>query len=76
MGLAANKMKKCPACGSESVKVLYAGIPARLCVNEECRTLWGIFSIVITWLPFNGWFFFYEGNYFTALFHWLFGKGK
>jgi|GEM_PF-3495887 len=77
MGLAGNRNKiKCPACGAKGIKVIYAAIPAKFCTNMECNTLWGRFSFLITLLPFNGWFFVYEGNYFRALFSWLFGKNK
>lgn len=64
-------MKKCPACGHESVKVLYAGIPFKLCNNEQCNTIFGLGSYLITLLPFNGMLVEYEGNYFEALWFFL-----
>jgi len=63
---------KCPRCGKAGQKVLYMGIPAQFCVDQECSTLWGFWSFLITLVPFNGWFFCYNGNYFCALWHWLF----
>ncbi|HDH51247.1 MAG TPA: hypothetical protein ENH31_00485 [Nitrospirae bacterium] len=68
-----NKLR-CPTCYWEGTKALYAGIPIKLCTNEECSTVWGFWSFLITLLPFNGWFFAYEGNYFIALWDWLFGR--
>ncbi len=61
----------CPKCGRESLKVIYAGIPARLCTDEACSCLWGFWSFLITWLPFNGFFFVYEGSYLKGLWAWL-----
>lgn len=63
-------MLKCPECGQEAEKVIYAGIPANLCITPVCSTLWGFFSGLIVLLPFNGMFFVYEGNYFLALIDW------
>jgi hypothetical protein len=68
------KPRICPLCGSAYTKALYAGIPVKLCLNNECSLMWGFFSIIVTWLPFNGMFFVYEGNYFKALWCWLFMK--
>lgn len=64
----------CPKCGRLSEKVIYAGIPARLCTDETCSCLWGFWSFLITWLPFNGIFFVYEGSYLKGLWQWLFRK--
>lgn len=61
---------KCPECGGEASKIIYAGIPAKLCLSEDCIWLWGTLSILITFFPFNGVFFLYEGNYFIALVAW------
>jgi len=64
-------MKKCPLCGSEFYKVIYYGLPAQLCVNEDCNCMTSVFSFILDRLPFNGMFFVYEGNYFIALWNWL-----
>lgn len=65
---------KCRRCGAPTMKVLYMGLPARLCSDDSCSTLDGGLSRAITWLPFNGWFFAYEGGYWPALWRWLFGR--
>ncbi len=63
----------CPSCKSKGTKALYAGIPVKICTNDigECYLVWGFFSPLLTIIPFNGWFFTYEGNYFAALWEWL-----
>lgn len=61
---------KCPLCGGPSDKVLYAGLPMRLCRNEECRCGWGLGSW-LTFIFFNGYFFVYQGSYWKALWRWL-----
>jgi len=63
--------KKCPVCRCSGDKVLYAGIPLRLCVNEKCNNIWGLWSFLMLVVPFNGYFLVYEGNYFIALWDWL-----
>ncbi len=64
---------KCPRCGMIGHKVLYMGLPMKFCLDPECSCLWGFWSdLLMEHLPFNGWFFFYEGNYVSALWHWLF----
>lgn len=64
----------CPLCGGESVKVIYAGLPARLCNNESCSALFSGFAEIISLLPFNGMFLVYEGSYWKALWRWLWEK--
>jgi hypothetical protein len=66
-------MKKCPTCQSEAKRVIYMGFPVWLCSDDGCNTLWGFWS----WVPglyFNGAFMEYEGSYWPALWHWLFGS--
>lgn len=64
--------ERCPSCGSADIeKVIYAGLPARFCV--ECTAMWGFWSWVIMHLPFNGRLFCYRGNYLSALIRWLQG---
>jgi hypothetical protein len=66
---------KCPACGSEAMKVLYLGLPMKLCSNESCNCLFGFFSRVAVWIPISDGecfcFLGYEGSYWKALWHWL-----
>jgi hypothetical protein len=64
---------KCPTCGGDAQKVIYAGIPAKLCGAEECSTLFGWGSWLIGVLPFTGVFMAYSGGYLPALWHWLTG---
>jgi|TARA_Y100000310_G_C20691033_1_gene822208 hypothetical protein len=65
---------KCPGCDNESNKAIYMGFPLRLCTNEDCLTLFGFWSWIMDIVPFNGWFYIYEGNYFIALYYWLLDK--
>ena len=65
----------CPACGKNQLKVIYAGFPMKLCENNKCSTLTGFWSFIPTYiLPFNGWFYVYEGSYIKALWKWLKGE--
>lgn len=44
----------------------------KLCNNPDCRCLWGLFApLVSNVIPFNGWFYLYEGSYWRALWRWL-----
>lgn len=52
-------------------KAIYAGLPVRMCFADDCNTLWGFWSELMLYLPFNGWFYRYEGSYLVALYHWL-----
>lgn len=65
----------CITCGGEAVKVLYAGIPLKLCRDHDCATCWGALDFVLGWLPFNGMFIRYgDGvSYWQALRFFLFG---
>jgi hypothetical protein len=68
---AANKdIAPCALCGSGMVKAIYAGLPLRLCLNEDCSHVSGWASVLLNALPFNGAFMFYEGSYFPALIEW------
>jgi len=62
---------KCPTCGVESSKVLYMGIPVRLCNDRNCNTVFGFWSWLMALVPFNGFFFVYEGSYLKAMYDWL-----
>jgi len=65
---------KCPKCGEPNVmKVLYVGLPMRLCSNENCTLGWGLGSYA-TLVFFNGYFIQYTGSYWRALWRWLAGE--
>jgi hypothetical protein len=61
----------CPLCGSSHEKVIYAGLPLKLCVKKDCNCVWGFWSRLFYLLPFNGVFMKYHGSYWRALWHWL-----
>lgn len=61
----------CPLCESDYVKVIYYGMPMRLCEKETCSCLFGFWSFIADHLPFNGFLYVYEGRYLPALWRWL-----
>ncbi len=73
----------CPECQGDASKVLYLGLPMRLCLTEECHTVWGFWSYVPVMFPivtsdgFEAGFAFtpYEGPYLAALWCWLMHEG-
>lgn len=71
----------CEYCGSETTKVIYFGLPGRLCENAECSLLTGLAAWVPRWLsvacagPDGFAFMAYEGGYWPALWYWLTGGG-
>lgn len=72
----------CPNCGDteQQGKVIYYGLPMRFCFSNtergrDCNSLYGFWSWIASYLPFNGWFMTYQGSYFKALWHWLKGTG-
>jgi hypothetical protein len=72
---------RCPLCGRpEPRRVIYAGLPVWLCVEEACSAVWGFWSRVVCALPFNGFFFAYPaerfGSYWPALVAWLRSDGE
>jgi hypothetical protein len=69
----ARRHSLCPLCGAQGFKVLYAGIPMRLCEDTECAAVWGGGAWLMAWLPFNGWFVRYE-RYWPAL--WALMRGR
>lgn len=70
IGEEAHDPTECPACKDIQVKALYAGLPLKLCVNEDCHTVTGLGSwLVEIW--YNGVFFPYFGSYWKTLYHWL-----
>lgn len=66
-------MKTCPLCKSGPIKVIYYGLPVLLCENENCSCMFGFWSYVTDMFPFTGVMMGYEGSYWPALWHWLFG---
>jgi len=66
----------CPICGSDYEKVIYYGLPVKLCINGECNGLFGICTFVLYGLPFNGFFLAYKHSYWRALYEWLFHMHK
>jgi hypothetical protein len=67
------KVVECPNCSRPGDKVIYYGLPFRLCPSEACSTLWGHWALewISAALPFNGFFLKYEGSYARALWVWL-----
>lgn len=66
--------KACPLCGkNDTIKAIYFGLPVRLCNDKNCSCMFGLFSEITQYLPFNGWMMSYTGSYFIALCHWLIG---
>ena len=63
-------MKNCPQCGAPLSKVIYAGLPGKMCFN--CALFMGMASYIAV-LFFNGNLFVYEGPYWRALWHWVIG---
>lgn len=61
---------KCDYCDNEMEKVIYLGLPMRLCSNEECNTVCGFWTFVLDFY-FDGYFYYYEGNYLRALWDWF-----
>lgn len=64
-------MEKCPLCNSDYDKVIYYGLPTKLCQNEVCSCMFGFWTIITNLLPFNGWLLIYNGTYINALLHFL-----
>ncbi|HUV84627.1 MAG TPA: hypothetical protein VMV86_02910 [Methanosarcinales archaeon] len=67
-------MEECPLCGYEPSKVIYYGLPHLFCENGECNCLYGFWSDLTCYLPFNGVLFVYEGYYIVALWKWITGE--
>lgn len=61
----------CPGCKGEAWRVIYYGLPHRLCADEDCARIWGWASWLTAWLPFNGLLLRYRGGYWSALWRWL-----
>lgn len=72
----------CGVCGHEAAKVIYFGLPMRLCLDSECSGLTGMCARLAGWLPIASEgedgepafaFMAYEGRYLPALWAWLKG---
>ncbi len=75
----------CPSCGHSARRVIYLGLPMRLCGDHYCCTVFGWWSWVPLWLPVSsfdetgeaGWAFMaYTGSYPRALWRWLRGPSE
>jgi hypothetical protein len=70
----------CPTCEQPAAKVIAAGMPMKLCQNENCNTVFGepfcsiyIYCVAPIEGMFNDEFAFliYEGSYLKALWDWF-----
>lgn len=66
-------MTTCPECNAPLEKVIYAGLPGKICM--KCCMILGLASYAAMIL-FTGRFMVYEGSYWRALWHWLRGTGE
>lgn len=62
---------ECPVCKEQQHKVMYMGLPGRLCKDAECSTMTGAASFIAAYLFFDGVVFFYIGSYWRALWSFL-----
>ena len=60
----------CKPCDHRINKVILYGLPMTYC--EDCHEINGRLSFVMDYLPFRGFLYCYEGNYFSGFFGWLF----
>ena len=73
--------RACPLCGGPTMKVIYVGLPGRLCEDERCCCLDGLAAYAPpvateTWSGPMFAFMAYEGSYWLALFRWLFNPPR
>lgn len=67
----------CPLCGAGMERVIYCGLPGRLCVNRACNCLDGLAAYAPPIAGENEFgdpafaFFPYTGSYWRALWRWL-----
>lgn len=70
----------CPRCGKRQLRVIYFGLPMRICVDPECACLVGIWSWAPVYLRVFSedetgapcWAFtVYRGSYWRALWRWV-----
>lgn len=72
-------MGTCPGCGGRADKVIYLGLPMRLCSDVDgCACLSGFWSFVAFAFPIHDGehfaFMVYDGSYWSALRVWLMGE--
>lgn len=61
----------CLKCHKEATKVIYMGLPMKLCMEHDIPELWGFWSFIVK-LYFNGTFMIYKGIWYPrALWIWL-----
>lgn len=65
--------RACPLCGGVLSKVLYIGLPGKLC--DDCACLVGP-ALWAAGVAFNGCFAKYSGGYWGALWRWLCGGDR
>ena len=63
---------KCKRCSGETCRIIYMGLPGRMCVNDECASVWGMASWAMS-IWFNGYVAIYEGAFLPNWWHWMFG---
>lgn len=63
--------KKCPICGKGHQNVIHGWLPMKICADDQCNCIWGVWSWWLDVVPFNGWLMVYRGNYFSALWRWI-----
>lgn len=64
--------RKCPLCKTDRPdKVIYFGFPVLLCQDIECNCMFGFWSNITQYLPYNGYLLSYESSYWNALKHFL-----
>lgn len=68
-------MTHCPACSGEIYKVIYFGLPGRLCADEFCGTFTGLASLIppIAFDDRGAAYMVYEGSYWKALLEYMKG---
>lgn len=66
----------CTMCNSPTSRVIYCGLPMRLCDDRHCNGIYGWWQWVVGMIPepSDGFTFVrFEGPYLAALWHWLRG---
>lgn len=63
----------CPLCGMFAFKAIYAGLPLRMCSDDQCCCAWGPGTWAMSLFSNGeGWALMpYEGSYLRALWHWV-----
>ncbi len=68
----------CPLCKSETMKIIYFGLPGRLCGNPGCHCLTGLAAYAPAIANADGEFAFfaYEDSYWKALWRYFRGESQ